>query len=151
MDKAQETLSLSEAYQLKIWEHDKAIVMTRNPSYYGQPARTKNILAYMIANLSTGITLIDSGQLDFQSSLPSVLLSALSKRPDFHQTSILGVYYYGMNIKEPPMDDVNFRKAVAHAIDRKEIAHLIKGAGVPSSSFVPKGMFGYEPDVGFKI
>ena len=139
------------AYQLKIWEHDKAIVMNRNPSYYGRPAKIENILAYMISNLSTGIMLIDSGQLDFQGSLPSVLLSKLSERPDFHQTPNLGVYYYGMNVKKAPMDDVNFRKAIAHAIDRKEIVHLTRGGEIPISSFVPKGMFGYEPDVGLKF
>ena len=49
------------------------------------------------------------------------------------------------------MDDVNFRKAVAHAIDRTEIVHLINGGQIPTSSFVPKGMFGYEPDVGLKF
>ena len=139
------------AYQLKIWEHDKAIVMTRNPGYYGSPAKIKNILAYMIGNLSTSLTLFDSGQLDFQDSLPSVLLSQLSKRPEFYNSPSLGIYYYGMNVKKPPMDDVNFRKAIAHAIDRKEVVHLIQGGKIPTSSFVPKGMFGYEPSVGLKF
>lgn len=138
-------------YELKIWEHDKAIVLTRNPRYYGRPAKIKNILAYMIGNLSTGITLVDSEQLDFQINLPSVLLSELSKRPDFYQSPLLGVYYYGMNVQKPPMDDVNFRKAVAHAIDRDEIVRMISGGHIPTSSFVPKGMFGYEPDVGLKF
>ncbi len=138
-------------YQLKIWEHDKAIVLTRNPSYYGAPAKIKNILAYMIGNLSTGITLVKSGQLDFQGSLPSVLLSELSKRDDFYRIPQLGIYYYGMNVKKPPMDDVHIRKAVAHAIDRREIIGLINGGQVPTSSFVPKGMFGYEPSIGLKF
>lgn len=139
------------AYRLKIWEHDRAIVMTRNPGYYGQPAKIKNILAYMIENHSTSITLMDSGELDYQYALPAVLLGELSKRPDFHRTSQLAIYYYGMNVKKPPMDDINFRKAVAHAIDRKEVVHLASGGQIATSSFVPKGMFGYEPDVGLKF
>ena len=138
-------------YRLKIWEHDRAIVLTRNPSYYGTPPKIQNILAYMIENLATGIDLLKSGQLDFQSALPSVLLSKLSKRPDFHRTSQLGIYYYGMNVKKPPMDDIHFRKAVAHAIDREEIVRLSAGGQIPTSSFVPKGMFGYEPEVGLKF
>ena len=77
-------------YELKIWEHDKAIVMTRSPSYYGRPAKIKNILAYMIRNLSTALTLVNSGQLDFQGQFAFRLVRGVVKKARLPSNSPIG-------------------------------------------------------------
>ncbi|NJL25018.1 MAG: hypothetical protein HC902_07480 [Calothrix sp. SM1_5_4] len=41
------------AYRLKVWDHDKAIVLERYEDYYGEKAKIKNILGYMINEFST--------------------------------------------------------------------------------------------------
>jgi oligopeptide transport system substrate-binding protein len=139
------------AYRLKAWMHDKMIVFERNDQYYGEKAKIKNIVAYMIQEQSTAINLFEAGRLDSVHSLPSTELRVLSKRKEFAQFPVLSLYYYGTNVKKPPMDDVRVRRAVAMAIDRKELVKMLGGGETPLTSWIPKGMFGYEPDIGLKF
>ncbi len=139
------------AYRLKIWDHDKAIVLERNEGYYGEKAKTKYVLAYMINEMSTAINLFDSGKLDFQSSLPSRELRQLRSRKEYREAGTLGIYYYGFNTRTPPFNDVRVRRAFAHAIDRKQITDMLAGGQIPLSGWVPVGMFGYEADRGLKF
>ncbi len=135
-------------YILKVWDHDKAIVLTRNDIYFGEKAKIKNVIGYMITEISTAINLFDKGNLDAQTQLPSTELSILKKRPEYLESSILSMYYYGFNTKRPPMDNSLVRQAISHAIDRKEVTQMLAGGEVPLTSWVPPGMFGYEPSLG---
>ncbi|MCC7403168.1 MAG: peptide ABC transporter substrate-binding protein [Bdellovibrionales bacterium] len=136
------------AYTLKVWDHDKAIVLERNEGYYGEKAKTKHILAYMINELSTALNLFNAGKIDAQTQLPSTELRELRKRAEYRETGILSIYYYGFNVKKPPLDNPIVRKAISHAIDRKEVTQMLDGGQIPLTSWVPPGMFGYEPNMG---
>lgn len=148
---APENIVTLGAYKLKVWEHDKAIVLERNDGYYGEKAKTKYVLAYMINELSTALNLFDSGKLDVQSSLPSREIGQLRKRPEYKEKGTLGTYYFGMNTKKAPFDNVKVRSAFNHAINRKEITDLLAGGQVPLTSWIPAGMFGYEAERGIKF
>lgn len=139
------------AYKLKTWDHDKAIVLVRNDGYYGEKAKIKNVIGYMINDYSTALNLFESGRLDFQSSVPYNEIPSLKKNPGFRQTGILGIYYYGFNTRKPPMDNIKVRKAIVHAIDRKQITDLLAAGMAPLSSWIPEGMFGYKADIGLKF
>ena len=136
------------AFTLKVWDHDKAIVLERNEGYYGQKAKVKNILAYMINELSTALNLFNAGKIDAQTSLPSTELRKLRQRPEYREASVLSIYYYGFNVKKAPLDNPIVRKAISHAIDRREITQMLDGGQTPLSSWVPPGMFGHEPNIG---
>lgn len=139
------------AYKLKIWEHDKALVLERNEGYWGEKAKIKNVMAYMINEYSTALNLYESGKLDFQQSLPSRELAKLRGKPGYRQTPIFSLYYYGFNTRKAPFNNVKVRKAFAQAIDRKQITDLINGGQVPLSSWIPVGMFGYDAEKGLKF
>jgi oligopeptide transport system substrate-binding protein len=49
------------------------------------------------------------------------------------------------------MDNVKFRQAVAHAIDRAEITTLLNGGQLPISGWFPKGLMGFTQDGGVKF
>lgn len=135
-------------YNLKIWEHDKALVLERNESFFGPKPAVKNILGYIITELSTAINLFDAGKLDTLDELPNTEIPALKKRAEFRDPSILVIQYFGFNTSKAPFNDINVRKAFAHAIDRNEIVKVLGGGEVPMTSWVPAGMFGYESSVG---
>lgn len=139
------------AYNLKVWDHDKAMVLERNDNYYGEKAKIKNILAYMINEQSTALNLFDSGKLDSVHSLPSREISHLKKRKEFRESGVLTIYYYGFNTKKAPMDNVKVRQALSHAIDRKQITDMLGGGQIPLTSWVPPGMFGYDPEQGIQF
>ncbi|MGE0763430.1 MAG: peptide ABC transporter substrate-binding protein [Bdellovibrionales bacterium] len=139
------------AYKLKIWEHDKALVLERNDLYHGEKAKTKYVLAYMINEMSTAINLFDSKKLDFQYSLPSRELRQLRQRKEYRESGILGIYYYGFNVRKPPFNDPRVRKAFAMGVDRKQVTEMLAGGQIPLSGWIPAGMFGYESDRGLKF
>ncbi len=136
------------AYNLKVWDHDKAVVLERNPSYYGEPAKTQNILAYMIEEPSTAINLFDSGRLDILLTLPAGELAALKKRPEYRESPILSLYYYGFNVNKAPTDNLLVRKAIAMAIDKKEITKMLNGGQQPLSGWLPVGLSDHSGEVG---
>jgi len=139
------------AYKLKVWEHDKAIVLERNDDYYGGKAKIKNILAYMIVEGSTALNLFETGKLDSQHEIPSVELSKYKERKEIREKPALILQYYGFNTKKAPTNNVLVRKAIAHAIDKSEIVSILGGGQVPLTSWIPVGMMGYEPDIGLKF
>jgi oligopeptide transport system substrate-binding protein len=65
----------------------------------------------------------------------------IKNTPAYQQFPSLGIYYYGFNIKAIP--DVNQRKAMALAIDRKTIVdHITQTGQVPATAFTPEGIPG---------
>lgn len=139
------------AYKLKIWEHDKSIVLERNEDYYGEKAKTRYVLGYMINEYSTALSLVDAGKIDFQRELPAKELSQLKQKPGYREFPVIQMYYYGMNTKKKPFDNVKVRKAFAHAIDRKQITDLMNAGHSPLHAWVPKGMASYEEGLGIKF
>lgn len=146
-----ENIKTLGAYNLKVWDHDKAMVLERNDNYYGEKAKLKNILAYMINEQSTVLNLFDAGKLDSVHSLPSRELAHLKKRKEFREMGVLTIYYYGFNTKRPPVNNIKVRQAISSAIDRKQITDMIGGGQVPLTSWIPAGMFGYDPEQGIQF
>lgn len=131
-------------FNLKIWEHDKQVVLERNDSYYGKKSQLKYLVALIIQEASTAVNLFDSGKIDAMNSVPAQQIRELKKRKEFKAIGNLLIQYYGFNIEKKPMDNVKVRQAIAHAIDRQQIVDVLAGGQIPMTSFVPVGMFGYE-------
>ncbi|NCN40696.1 peptide ABC transporter substrate-binding protein [bacterium] len=143
-----ENIQTLGAYKLKIWDHDKAIVLERNDDYYGDKAKIKYVYGYMINEFSTAMGLFESGRLDFQDSIPANDIQRMKSEPTFRTSPLLGTYYYGFNARKKPFNDVLVRKAFVHAVDRSQITTLLGGDMSPLKAWVPKGMFGYEETIG---
>lgn len=138
-------------FVLKVWDHDKAIVLERNETYWGEKPKVKNVLAYMINDQSTALNLFDAGKIDFLPELPSTELEVLSKRPEFRREGNLTIYYYGLNTAKKPFDNPKVRRAFAMAVDKQQIVTLMKGGQTPISGWLPAGMFAFDEGVGVKF
>ena len=58
------------------------------------------------------------------------------------------VNYIGLNVKEPPLDDVKVRQALNYAIDKHEIASVVLGDLVrPADGILPPNFPGYDESV----
>ncbi|MBT4760562.1 MAG: peptide ABC transporter substrate-binding protein [Bdellovibrionaceae bacterium] len=135
-------------FNLKVWEHDKVIILERNERYYGEKAKVKNVLGYIVGEKSTALNLFDNGQVDAVKDLPKSELRFLAKKKEFIKESMLGIFYLGFNVKKAPFDNVLVRKAFIHAIDRNEIVKVLGAGEVPLKGWVPQGMFGHNNNVG---
>ena len=84
----------------------------------------------------------------YVSRLPPVEIERLRASPAYRNGPFLRGYYYGFNLNKKPFSDIRVRQAFAHAVDRSQITSMLKGGQIPTTSWVPKGMPGYEPKVG---
>jgi ABC-type transport system substrate-binding protein len=65
----------------------------------------------------------------------------------------LDTSYVGFNSSRPPFDDVRVRQALALATDRETLASVVlRGYDSPAlGGFVPPGMLGHSPDIGWSF
>lgn len=138
-------------FTLTDWKHDSKVSLTANPHYWGGKPKLEQINAYIVNEDTTAINMFESGKLHYVSRLPALEIERLRKSPAYKNAPFLRGYYYGFNINKAPFSDVRVRRAFAHAIDRSQIVSLLKGGQIPTTSWVPKGMPGYEPGVGLKF
>ncbi len=135
-------------YRLTEWKHESQLTLEPNPYYYGPKPSIAKVVFYIVKEDSTALAMYDQGQLDVALRIPSLDLDRVKASPDYISQPILRGYYYGFNVEKKPFDNVLVRKAFAHAINRADVVNALRGGKLATKSWVPKGMFGYEPDVG---
>ena len=136
-------------YQLIKWDHDKALILSRNKTYYGEKPFATKVILYIIPDETTIMNLYSSDRLDVATPLLSRDLPFLKKRKDHYKYNVLSLYYYGFNVQSESLKDPRMRKAIVQAIDRKEIVNLLNRGDQISKSWIPKGLFAHNENIGF--
>lgn len=134
-------------FKLAEWQHEYKLILRANDTFYEGPPEVDTILVYIVREATTALTLYETGELDMV-ELPSVAIPHYQNQPGYINLPQLRGYYYGFNVKRPPVDDPLVRRALAHAIDRSKIPVILQGGELPTASWIPKGMLGYNPDLG---
>jgi len=109
---------------------------------------SKRIELKATADSNTAFRIYQSGGADVATGLPEVAgpklleLHQAGKRPDLHIFPVHGTYYYRFNCKQPPLDNVKVRQALASCVDRERIVAKITARGERATrSFVTPGLF----------
>ena len=137
-------------YLLEQWEHEYKLILKANPKHYEGKPEINKVHIFVVQEPTTALTLYETGELDYI-ELPPIAIPHFKNSPEYRNKPQLRGYYYGFNIKKPPFDNVLVRQAFAHSIDRSLIPKILKGGEIPSSSWIPKGMFGYNESIGSKF
>lgn len=145
-----ENIVTNGPFTLATWEHEYKLELVANDRHFeGRPA-IDLVTMYVVEERTTALTLYETGELELI-ELPPVAIPHYREHPEFAKMPQLRGYYYGFNVKKPPFDDVRVRQAFAHSIDRAQLPRILNGEEIPASSWIPKGMFGYNPDIGLKF
>ena len=145
-----ENIVTNGPFKLSTWEHEYKLILTANEKFYEGRPFLDTILAYVVREKTTALTLYETGELEMV-ELPPVAIPHFKNHNEYKNLPQLRGYYYGINVLKPPFDNPLVRRAFAHSIDRSQLPLLLKGEEIPSSSWIPKGMFGYNPDIGAKF
>ena len=108
------------------WEPDTQIELKRNPNYWRKntPAWSK-VVAKIVPDDASRLAYLMTGQAQIISSPPPRDFERLKTTPGIKtgsKVALGGMWYMQTNTKKAPFDDINFRKAVSCAIDRKAIS-----------------------------
>ena len=138
-------------FLLKEYKIGQRIRLGRNDNYWG----TAPLLDEVVFNLAGGVAMAmyENDEID----VTGVGLADLERVQDpnepLNQDLVtvppsFAVSYVGFNVEEPPFDDVKFRQALNHAVDKQLIADQVFSNLVqPAYSIVPPGFPGYSEDI----
>ncbi|MDD2554579.1 MAG: peptide ABC transporter substrate-binding protein, partial [Desulfotomaculaceae bacterium] len=128
-------------FKMVSWEHNQKIVLEKNLSYWDAAnVKLNKLEIYLIDSVDTGFNMSKTGQLDFQDDLPVQEITAMKDNKELQIAPDASIYFYRFNVTRKPFDDVRVRKALAMAIDRKQLVDNVLMAGEkPAFAFVPFG------------
>jgi peptide/nickel transport system substrate-binding protein len=108
------------------WRPNESITLVRNPNYWQKDLpHWDKLVCKLIPEDSTRVAYLLTRQLDIIGAPPPRDFPSLGKRPGITggvRSTLGGWSVMLLNNAKPPFDDINFRKAVAYAIDRKTLA-----------------------------
>jgi oligopeptide transport system substrate-binding protein len=136
-------------FRLIQWRPNQKIVVERSPTYWDRTSvKLDEIDFYPVDSADTEERMFRTGQLDITSELPADKIPFYKHdHPDLlHIEPYLGLYYYRCNVRQPPLDNVKVRRALALAIDRESlIKNVVKGDEQPAYAVSYPGVAGYFP------
>lgn len=122
-----ENIVTNGPFMLETWDHNSRIDMVKWADWRdADSVSLERVNGRMITEGTTGVQAFEAGEVDVTEGLPPEDLPRLKELPEYQQYASLGVYYYGINVKN--VTDVNQRKAMALAIDRRSIIDNIAQA-----------------------
>jgi peptide/nickel transport system substrate-binding protein len=141
------------SHKLKEWTAGQQITLTARDDYFEGRPYIDEIVYRIIPDLSTMFLELKAGNLDMMGLTPQQYLYQ-TKGPEwdkpFHKYKYLAFSYtyLGYNLSNPMFSDVRVRRALAHAINKKEI---IKGVlldmGVPTIGPYKPGTWAYNEQI----
>ena len=129
-------------FQLKEWKHHDRIVVEKNPTYWDASAVQLLKIDLLIVTGDMGLKLFEKKQLDWTGSPLSVLpieaIASLKEQGILKNKEMLGTHFVRVNTRSGFLKNPLLRKALAFAVDRKEIIeHVLQGNQLPATGLVP--------------
>ena len=128
------------------WVPNDRLVVRRNPAHWrkGVPA-WERVIARIVPEDSARVAYLKTNEAHIISAPPPHQLTELAGTPGLavgRKTALGGLWFMQTNTLKKPFDDVNFRKAVSCAIDRKRIAEevfygTVSPTAVPAAAEAP--------------
>lgn len=139
------------------WTRGRQLVLARNEDYWGPKPAWSGVAFYPIADATTRLAALDSGDLDFVENPPTPGLARLRRDERLRivtATSNRVIYLHLDHRAEPspgipdtggknPLKDRRVREALSLALDRTALVRQVMGGdAVPAADLLPWPMFG---------
>ncbi len=131
-------------FKLVEWKHNDQIVLEKNTNYYNaDKIKLDGIDFDIIEDQNTAWQKYEGGEYDILVDVPTSVVAQLRAQND-PQLNIgfqVGTYYYNVNPKFKPFNNVKVRKALSMALDREVITEKItQGGQIPAYGVVSPGL-----------
>jgi peptide/nickel transport system substrate-binding protein/oligopeptide transport system substrate-binding protein len=136
-------------FKVKEWKHGQSITLVANENYWQGKPGVANVLMPFNKDSETAFQLYQTGELDImgsqQNPVPTAHIAEVQSQPDFKTAASLATRYVGFNIKKPPFESADLRRAFALAVDKQTLANqVLAGAVVPADRILPTGLLGTQ-------
>lgn len=136
-------------FTLLSWTPQEKIEVVKNDKYWNKDNVFLTKITFLpIEDDSVAYNSFKNGEIDWNPSVNLELLDEIKLRDDYHCNPSLSSYYYEFNVNDPTLSDVRVRKALAMAINKKDLVEKVtRGGQIEADAFVPP-MNGYVPATG---
>lgn len=139
------------AFALAAWQPQGFVRLTKNLHFREAQTVALNAVSYFpTADRNAAYNRYRNSELDIIGDFPPAELDWLREEMPAHVrlAPLLSIMYLVFNTSQPPFDDLRVRQALALALDRELItSRVLKSDELPSASFVPPIVEGYESAV----
>ncbi|MBD1548297.1 ABC transporter substrate-binding protein [Roseibium aggregatum] len=142
----------SGAFELAEWTLGQRLVFKRNADYWKPGIPKLDEIDFEVGQEPiVALLRLQRGEADIPGDgIPPAKFLEVTKDPQYKDLIIEGgqlqTGYVTMNVKMPPFDKPEVRKAVNMAINKDRIVRIINGRAVPANQPLPPSMPGYDKD-----
>ena len=128
-------------FKVEALNMNDSLIVIPNEHYYNRQNIIPTRLTFkFLPNEVAMVNALQSGQVAFSRLIPGEYRAMLKEKGLYGVYADLGTYYVCFQNQRPPYNDVNVRKALSLAIDRKFITDvLLEGSYLPATAFVGPG------------
>jgi peptide/nickel transport system substrate-binding protein len=134
------------------WTSGQELVLRKNTNYWDKEKLAGNIIDRLVFKAieddTTRVLAVRNGEIDYSQLLPADMIGEVEADPNVAVSHCDSYFldFLAFNTQRAPFDDVNARRAVAHALNIPELfTNIIKNAGTPGTA-LPFGPALYGAD-----
>ena len=138
----------SGPYLLVDWLPQTYLRIKKNPLFFdAQNVAIDEVVFFPTQSLTTSLNRFRAGELDIILNFPPSRMEWIRENmaKELHISPSLAVYYFLINHRQPPFDDVRVRQALSISIDRKGLVEKLINTGVtPAYRLTPPALSEYS-------
>jgi peptide/nickel transport system substrate-binding protein len=134
-------------FELQSYNPSTGAIFTRNPTYWGTPAKAQEIDVQVVTSDATREELLESNAVQLINQVPAEDVTTLDSTPGVNvfQNVGNGELYLDMSWNTAPFNNTLVRQAIADAIPYQQILQEAEyGYGSQLTSVVPNNAYGYN-------
>jgi peptide/nickel transport system substrate-binding protein len=139
-------------YMLESFNPDSEVVLVPNPNYWDlENVANSGVTLRTVPDANQRALLVQSGDIDLATGIPPQLLAELEgdENVKIFSAPTTGVHYMGMNQEIPPLDNVDVRRAIMHAVPYQALLDQVMfGFAQPAAGVVTSTMETHDPEIG---
>ena len=136
-------------YKFVRWDVEQDVILERNEDYWGEPAKTKNVIFKIIKDNSARVIALNNGEADIIDGVDSNVVDQITAAGNIvQQDEAMMTNYMAFNTTDGAMTSKEARQAVVEAINVPELVQtLYKGYDEPANTFLPTTLPGYDESI----
>lgn len=136
-------------YKFVRWDKDEAIVLVRNDDYWGEKAKTENVIFRIIKDNSARVVALTNGEVDMIDGIDATVVDQIKAAGDtVDQPDGMNINYMAYNTTSDIFKDAAVRKAFSQAVNVPELVQsLYQGYSSPADTILPSFVPGFSADI----
>jgi len=142
-DQSTSAIPATGPYMLQSYRPRRTFVLVRNPQYEVVPGNPRGnpdkLIGTIVDNPTAALETVLRGKSDFMMGVPPDRLAQVQRkyRDRLKLYTPASTYYFALNQRLPPFNNLQARQAVNYAIDRQGLVQLAGGLGIPTQNVLP--------------